>query len=382
MARSILNWPKAFFSGVSCLIVALAPITSSAPDPARICDGAEPISFSARPSHPRNGSKMFDPVAAATQQIVFMKPTNGALVPGPGTSYEIAIMNLDGSGFRQLTNDNKFRFLPHFSPDATKIAYMKYSAGQYASPNAIMDIAVYDLASDTETLVTHEGHEANATWSPDGTRIGYINVLQPTTIWTVAADGSNPTKVASASGAEDDLFWGDLAWSRDNWILFSVAQNVNGCFKVRTDKIRPNGSHRTQVSDGGPNCTPPGAEQSGDADPGWSWDSKTIYSSRGFPVPPANGPPGSTERKLYAFSSDAWFPGKPEMDLSLASEPSCIEGVPKGSPDGELVLLFRLCFDTPTPTGGIYLTDTAGSYRQFITEGFGADWSPKHSKGR
>jgi Tol biopolymer transport system component len=68
------------------------------------------------------------------------------------------------------------------------------------------------------------------------------------------------------------------------------------------------------------------------------------------------------------------------MDLSLASEPSCIEGVPKRSPDGEHVLLFLLCFDIPTPMDGIYLTDTAGSYRQFITEGFGADWSPKCSK--
>ncbi len=201
-------------------------------------------------------------------------------------------------------------------------------------------------------------------------------LLKPTTMWTIDPDGSNPQKVATSSGAVDDMQWGDIAWSRDNWILFSVAQDLNGCFKVRTDKLRPDGSSRTHVTDGGPNCTPPGAEQSGDADPGWSADSKTIYSSRGFPVPPANGPPGSTERKLYAFSSGAWYPGKVETDLSLPSEPSCIEGVPNGSPDGQNVLLFRMCFDTPNPKGGIYLTNTAGSYRTFITQGFGADWDP------
>jgi hypothetical protein len=89
--------------------------------------------------------------------------------------------------------------------------------------------------------------------------------------------GSNPQPVARSSGAIDDLQWGDIAWSSDDWILCSVAQNVNGCFKVR-----PDGSSRTQVSDGGPNCTPPGFEQSGDTDPGWSSDGKTIYSTRGL----------------------------------------------------------------------------------------------------
>jgi hypothetical protein len=56
-----------------------------------------------------------------------------------------------------------------------------------------------------------------------------------------------------------------------------------------------------------------------------------------------------------ALSSDARHPGKLEMDLSLPSEPSCVEGVPKGLPDGEPALLFP------------------GSYRTFITEGSGPD---------
>jgi Tol biopolymer transport system component len=314
------------------------------------------------------------PVAAGAE-MVFMKSTNGASAPGPGAVYEIAIMNLDGSGFRQLTHDGKTKMLPHFSPDGTKVAYTRYSVGYYGQPNSVMDIAVYDLALGTETVITHDGSDANATWSPDGTRIAYINATQAA-IWTVAADGSGATRVALSSGAADDLPWGDLAWSRQDWLLFSVGQTVDGCFKVRTDKIRPDGSQRTKVSDGGPNCTPAGLEQSGDSDPGWSADGTTIYSSRGFPVPPAGPPTGAVERKLYAFSSDAWYQGKPESDLSLAAEPSCIEGVPKGSPDGTRILLFRACYDTGTQVSGIYLTDTAGSYRTRITDGFGPDWYP------
>jgi Tol biopolymer transport system component len=316
------------------------------------------------------------PRRAATEQMVFMLPVGQPLVPSPGAIYEVAMMNLDGSGFHQLTNDGKFKFLPRFSPDATRIVYAKYAAGQYGSPDAVYDIAVYDLASGSETVITHDGHAQWATWSPDGTRIAYLTQLQGGTLWTIAPDGSNPQKVASASGAIDDLQWGDPAWSRDDWILFVVLQNVNGCMKVRTDKIRPDGSSRTQVTDGGPYCSLPGAEPSGDADPGWSADSRAIYSSRGFPFPPANGP-GATERKLYAFSSDAWYPGKPEIDLSLPSEPSCIEGVPRGSPDDDYVLVFRVCFDNPMSKPGIYLTDRTGSHRTFITAGFGPDWNPR-----
>jgi hypothetical protein len=167
-------------------------------------------------------------------------------------------MNLDGSGFRQLTNDGTFKFLPHFSPDASRIAYTKYLVGQYGSPNAVTDIAVFDLRSNTQTVITHQGNDVQATWAPRGKRLAYLNTVQPTTIWTIDPDVANPQPIARSSGAIDDLQWGDIAWSSDDSILFSVAQNVNGCFKARTEKIRPDGSSRTQVSDGGPNCAPPG----------------------------------------------------------------------------------------------------------------------------
>ncbi len=323
-----------------------------------------------------SGSGGTDQPHAATPQMVFMMPANdGVVPPGPDNiPWEIAVMNLDGSGRRQLTSDGKFHFLPHFSPDGSKIVYTKYAHGGYGDPNAQPDVFVYDLATAQETQLTHTRDAVQPVWSPDGRRIAYLT-YRNSSLWIMHADGSHPTLLGQPSGALDDLTWGDLAWSSDDWILFSVAQNTQNCFKVRLDKIRPDGTARTQVTDGGPNCTPPGMEQSGDADPGFSADGKTIFSSRGFPVPPA-GTTSGTERKLFAFSSDAWFPGKPETDLSLPSEPSCIEGVPKGSPDGKQVLLYRICFDTGSPKGGIYLTDTAGSYRTFVTQGFGPDWNP------
>ena len=88
-----------------------------------------------------------------------------------------------------------------------------------------------------------------------------------------------------------------------------------------------------------------------------------------------------TERKLYSFASDPWVTGKPGSDLSLPAEPDCVEGVPKGSPDGQHILLFRICFDNGEASeAGIYLTDTTGSYRRFVAGGFGPDWNPAIEK--
>jgi Tol biopolymer transport system component len=325
---------------------------------------------------------------AAMQQMVFMYwPAGGGQPVGPNAPYEVAIMNVDGTNLKQLTSDGKQKFLPHFSPDGKKVLYTKFAVGGYGSSNAASDVAAFDLASGKETMITSGGNNGYGTWSPDGNRIAYLknvrlgNVTGPTTLMTIGVDGSNPQTVGAASGASDDWVWVDIAWSSNNWILFGVGETVNGSFcKSRLDKIRPDGTSRTQVSDGGPNCTPPNKEANGDADAGWSSDGKTIYSSRGLPGSPA-GPAAmvsyhSSMRKLYAFSSDAWAPSKVEHDLSLPSEPDCIEGVPKGSPDGTRILLYRACFDTGTVVRGIYVTDTSGSYRTFVTPGFGPDWNP------
>jgi Tol biopolymer transport system component len=290
---------------------------------------------------------------------------------------------------RQLTNDGKYKFLPHFSPDGTRIAYTRFETAGYGSPNATADVAVFNLATQTEKMITRGGANVQGTWSPDGNAIAFLSGtaapgqgISVSKILIVSADGGSPQEIGAAAGTPTDMFWGDIAWSSGSgWILFTVAQNPDGgCFNVRTDKILPDGGSRTQVTNGGPNCTPPGWEQSGDADPGWSSDGLTIYSSRGFPFEPLGAPDGGNPiacRKLYSFPSDAWFPGKVENDLSLPAVPNCIEGVPKGSPDGTRVLLYRACLDAGTLVApGTYVTDTAGSYRTFVIAGFGADWNP------
>lgn len=313
-----------------------------------------------------------------TAQIVCMAPTGSQLVPGspidPG-AWELVVMDLDGSGRMQITRNREQEFLPHFSPDGTRLLYTRFTRGGYGVDGSLSRVTVYDFATGSTRDLTDTGKDSYPVWSPDGSRIAFLSARDGhQALWVMDADGSDAHEVGRPSGDDLDLSWGDIAWSSQGWLLFVVAEKGTSgtCFKARLDKIRPDGAQRTRVTDGGPNCTPAGMEQSGDADPGFSADGATVYTSRGSPSSPP-GMPGATARKLYAVSSDAWYPGKGERDLSLAAAADCVEGVPKGSPDGTRILLFRACAGE---RAGVTVTDTAGSYRTWIADGFGPDWNP------
>jgi Tol biopolymer transport system component len=315
------------------------------------------------------GTKATPPAApAAKPQIVFEGPG----VPGTVSTQELFTGNLDGSNIVQITDDGLNKFLAHFSPDGTRLVYTKFLSGKFGDPAPETDIFTYTLATATETRLTTTGNDFQAAWSPDGQQIAYGN-YDGTGLYLMNADGSGQQLVGQPSGAADDVIWHDIAWSSDNWIYFVVKQTTNNCFKVRLDKIRPDGSARTQVSGGGANCTPPNMEPYGDADPGISADGQTVYSSRGLSPLPAD--PTQTLRHLYAYSSDAYTPDKVETDLSIATKPDCTVGVPKGSPDGTQILVFLFCPDDQLQVG-VTLTNTSGSSWTFIDIGFGPDWNP------
>lgn len=309
------------------------------------------------------------PAPPPVPQIVFTGPD----VASPTGIQEVFVAQADGTGIRQLTSDGFPKFLPHFSPDGRTILYSKFTQAGYGSPNAKSEVAVLDLATGTERLLTQGGFAVQGIWSPDGRSIAF-GTLNSDSIWIMNADGSGQHRIAQPSGEPDDLRWGDFLWSSDNWIYFSVAQNIGGCFKVHMDRMRPDGTGRTQIDDGGSDCTPTGLEQSGDADPGISPDGKFLYSSRGLPrnVP---GRSDLTVRQLVRIEATPWTPGKPETDLSTGATADCIAGVPKVSPDNTRIALFVFCQNDPAHFG-VQITDLAGSQYRFVAKGFGPDWNP------
>ena len=158
---------------VTCLAAALASIAGC---------GAPPPSSDAGP--------------VPDQQVVFMM-TGGA--PAGGPTSEVGLVNLDGTGLQQLTSDGTYKFLPHFSPDGSRIAYTKYAVGVYGSPTRRPTSPCSILARGEERMVStwrrqRPGHVVTL----DGKQLAYLGGTRLATgsaIWVVDADGSNAQQI-------------------------------------------------------------------------------------------------------------------------------------------------------------------------------------------
>jgi TolB protein len=109
------------------------------------------------------------------------------------SSYEIFLMNPDGSNLRQLT-----RGLPNiggsvdWSPDGR---YLLIYAGLQGDRNIFM----IDVAAETAAQLTNGGNNASAVFSPDGQWIGFISLRNndQADIFIMRPDGSEMRQVTT-----------------------------------------------------------------------------------------------------------------------------------------------------------------------------------------
>ena len=111
------------------------------------------------------------------------------------TSGEIHIMNADGSGQGQLTNDGIDKRGPAWSPDGRSILFAcRLGAPTANAPTvATFEICVMDATANGQItqLTRNNISELTPTWSPDGQMIVFHRVPS-NQLWVVPADGSAP----------------------------------------------------------------------------------------------------------------------------------------------------------------------------------------------
>jgi len=82
-------------------------------------------------------------------------------------NYEIYTMDADGGNVRQITNEPHLDLAPAWSPDGQRILF---SSNRYRG----MELYVMEVdGSNVERLTTETGKASHADWSPDGRRICY-----------------------------------------------------------------------------------------------------------------------------------------------------------------------------------------------------------------
>ena len=131
---------------------------------------------------------------------------SGANRQGGSRGYEIAMINIDGTGKERLTRDRRFDNYPVWSPDGTKIAFV--SNVESRRPNGNNQLLVIDENSkwrkDKARIIAHHVATFPPVWSPDGDRIafrmyekkndGVVEVMH-----SVRADGSEMRRIGEAT---------------------------------------------------------------------------------------------------------------------------------------------------------------------------------------
>jgi TolB protein len=121
-------------------------------------------------------------------------------------TYDIYVMNADGTGERRLTDKDVAEYDPALSPDGSKVAYI---AEEHGSQLFVMNADGSNRRALSRPRVTWLAKDP--AWSPDGRRIAFTS-SQPPGIFVVNADGTGIRRLTRN-------YPEDPAWSPDGMRL-------------------------------------------------------------------------------------------------------------------------------------------------------------------
>lgn len=139
----------------------------------------------------------FDVQCAARGTVVFWRWL--------GTHRDVFVMETDGSGLRNLTNDAASDLAPAWSPDGSRIVAVGGAGGETS-------LYVMDADGSNRRQLTSGAHADNfPAWSPDESKIAFSRGAQSPDIYVINADGSGLVNLTRSPGTWDT----EPEWSPD-----------------------------------------------------------------------------------------------------------------------------------------------------------------------
>jgi uncharacterized repeat protein (TIGR01451 family) len=184
---------------------------------------------------------------------------------GDGTEGEVYVINADGTGRVSLSGANGFNTEPKWSPDGTKVSYLRITYSQESDP--INAIYVSNANGTNQIEIPHDEGEMdfNAAWSPDSERLVFTRCFSDNTedIFTVEADGTDLLRLTNDSY----LHYSTAQWSPDGTKLLFTS-NLPGGLTIET--INADGTGRTTL------YSPPQGSSNNAGSEKWSPDSTKV----------------------------------------------------------------------------------------------------------